>query len=260
MKDFVTKRRPKIAYVDVCETWFISARDWVQARLTTDWLKAWSLSRLGTWGSCSVHVTEYESVPIGARDSISVRRSATRCGNWQEARLGSSWFGLSFRGSARLGLAPGSARDSAHGSLRGESLSLARNSAQPSPGVGSVRLGLGPIDGGTGGGGGWHRGTVSPGIWDFDTRMTLWTLHGRNSVASPRGGGASGATYPPPQPPIGHPVRSMQIRGDFRVRKNGVGLQDLLRRFTCTDATADVLWSYDYEKRGSCGMWKLLKE
>ena len=34
----------------------------------------------------------------------------------------------------------------------------------------------------------------------------------------------------------------------------GVGLQDLLRRFTCTDATADVLWSYDYEKRGSCGI------
>ena len=32
--------------------------------------------------------------------------------------------------------------------------------------------------------------------------------------------------------------------------KMGVGLQDLLRRFTCTDATADVLWSYDYEKEG----------
>ena len=64
------------------------------------------------------------------------------------------------------------------------------------------------------------------------------------------GGGASGATCPPPQPPIGHPVRSMQIRGDFRVRKNGVGLQGLLRSFTCTDATADVLWSYDYEKEG----------
>ena len=30
----------------------------------------------------------------------------------------------------------------------------------------------------------------------------------------------------------------------------GVGLQDLLSRFTCTDATADVLWFYDYEKRG----------
>ena len=65
------------------------------------------------------------------------------------------------------------------------------------------------------------------------------------------GGGASGATCPSPQPPIGHPVRSMQIRGDFRVRKKmGVGLQDLPRSFTCTDATADVLWSYDYEKEG----------
>ena len=33
-------------------------------------------------------------------------------------------------------------------------------------------------------------------------------------------------------------------------KKWGVGLQDLLRRFACTDATADVLWSYDYEKEG----------
>ena len=30
--------------------------------------------------------------------------------------------------------------------------------------------------------------------------------------------------------------------------KMGIGFQDLLRSFTCTDATADVLWSYDYEK------------
>ena len=30
----------------------------------------------------------------------------------------------------------------------------------------------------------------------------------------------------------------------------GVGLQDLLRSFTSTDATADVLWSYDYENEG----------
>ena len=30
----------------------------------------------------------------------------------------------------------------------------------------------------------------------------------------------------------------------------GAGLQDFLRSFTCTDATADVLWSYDYEKEG----------
>ena len=29
-----------------------------------------------------------------------------------------------------------------------------------------------------------------------------------------------------------------------------VGLQGLPPRFTCTDSTADVLWSYDYEKEG----------
>ena len=34
--------------------------------------------------------------------------------------------------------------------------------------------------------------------------------------------------------------------------KWGVDLQDLLPRFTSNDATADVLWSYDYEKRGRC--------
>ena len=33
-------------------------------------------------------------------------------------------------------------------------------------------------------------------------------------------------------------------------KKMGVGLQDLLRSFTYTDATADVLRSYDYEKGG----------
>ena len=32
-------------------------------------------------------------------------------------------------------------------------------------------------------------------------------------------------------------------------KKMGVGLQNLLPRFTCTDATTDVLWSYDCEKR-----------
>ena len=32
--------------------------------------------------------------------------------------------------------------------------------------------------------------------------------------------------------------------------KNGVGLQGLLRSFTCTDATVDVLWSCDYEEEG----------
>ena len=34
--------------------------------------------------------------------------------------------------------------------------------------------------------------------------------------------------------------------------KMGVDLQDVLPRFICNDATADVLWSYDYEKRGRC--------
>ena len=42
----------------------------------------------------------------------------------------------------------------------------------------------------------------------------------------------------------------MQIRGDFYVEKMGIGLRDLLPRFTCIDATAEVLWSYDYEKEG----------
>ena len=39
--------------------------------------------------------------------------------------------------------------------------------------------------------------------------------------------------------------------------KMGVGLRDLLLSFTCTDATLDVLWSYDYEKEE---VGKLLKE
>ena len=45
-----------------------------------------------------------------------------------------------------------------------------------------------------------------------------FSVHVYFTVASPRGGEA-GQLAPPPQPPIGHPVRSMQIRGDFRVRK-----------------------------------------
>ena len=59
-------------------------------------------------------------------------------------------------------------------------------------------------------------------------------------MASPRGGGGKRDNLPR-QPPIGHPVRSMQIRGDFHVEKMGVGLiKHLLLHFTCTDATADV--------------------
>ena len=36
-------------------------------------------------------------------------------------------------------------------------------------------------------------------------------------------GGKRGNLPPPPQPPIGHPVRSMQIRGDFHVEKKNGG-------------------------------------
>ena len=35
------------------------------------------------------------------------------------------------------------------------------------------------------------------------------------------GEGAKGAACPPPQPPIGDPLRSIQIRGDFGVGKMG---------------------------------------
>ena len=65
-------------------------------------------------------------------------------------------------------------------------------------------------------------------------------------------GGASGATCPPPPTSDRTPH---EIDADPRrfscPKKMGVGSQDMLRRFTCTDVTADVLWSYDYEKRGS---------
>ena len=71
-------------------------------------------------------------------------------------------------------------------------------------------------------------------------------------MASPWG--ASGATCPPPPTSDRTPreIDADQRRFSYP-KKMGVGLQDLLRRFTCTDATVDVLWSYDYEKRGSCG-------
>ena len=36
--------------------------------------------------------------------------------------------------------------------------------------------------------------------------------------------------------------------------KMGVGFQDLFRSLTCTEVTADVLWSYDYEKEGVVGV------
>ena len=80
-----------------------------------------------------------------------------------------------------------------------------------------------------------------------------YTCMGKRCVARQwrrHGGGASGATCPPP-PTSDRTPCEIDARGDFRVRKKmGIGLQDLLRRFTCTDATADVLWAYDYEKEG----------
>ena len=54
---------------------------------------------------------------------------------------------------------------------------------------------------------------------------------GRCPSAVATGGGGN---LPPSQPPIEHPVRSMQIPGDFQVGKIGVGLQDLLPRFAYT--------------------------
>ena len=50
-------------------------------------------------------------------------------------------------------------------------------------------------------------------------KMVLWA----NINQWRRHGGGEAGQLAPPQPPIGHPVRSMQIRGDFRVRKNGGG-------------------------------------
>ena len=79
------------------------------------------------------------------------------------------------------------------------------------------------------------------------------------AVASPRGGGGGQAGQLVPQPPIGHPVRSMQIRGVFRVRKNEVTLQDLLRHFTCTDAIYGGR-SLVLRLRKKGELWKLLKE
>ena len=59
----------------------------------------------------------------------------------------------------------------------------------------------------------------------------------------------------PPPPTSDRTPREIDAdqREIFVSEKMGVGLQDLLRRFTCTDVTVDVLWSYDYEKRGSYG-------
>ena len=62
-----------------------------------------------------------------------------------------------------------------------------------------------------------------------------------------RHGGQAGQLAPPGPPPTSDRT-PREIDADPRTEKMGVGLQDLLRSFTRTDATADVLWSYDYEK------------
>ena len=74
------------------------------------------------------------------------------------------------------------------------------------------------------------------------------------SGVATEGGGGNCMRGNFPQAPIGHPVRSMQTRGDFHVdEKMGAGLQDLLPRFTCIDAVRRTffnlfLQSSDYEK------------
>ena len=70
-------------------------------------------------------------------------------------------------------------------------------------------------------------------------------------VASPRGGGK---LAPPTSDRTPREIDADPRRSSCP-KKMGVGLQDLLRSFTCTDATADVLWSHDkVRKRGSCGI------
>ena len=63
-----------------------------------------------------------------------------------------------------------------------------------------------------------------------------------SSVAT--GGGASGTTSPPPPTSDRTPseIDADPRRFSRRKKMGGVGLQDLLPRFTCTDVTADVLW------------------
>ena len=105
-------------------------------------------------------------------------------------------------------------------------------------------------------------GTGAPVVWVVDesvgpsfvcrvisqsTGPPVW-----HAVASPRGGGGgNGATCPPPTSDW-TPLEINAGPRRFSCRKKwGVGLQDFFQRFTCIDATANVLWSYDYEKRGS---------
>ena len=85
------------------------------------------------------------------------------------------------------------------------------------------------------------------------------TLHGQRH----RGDGGTGPQWrrqggqarqlAPPPPTSDRTPREIDAdpRRFFCPKKMGVGYRmNLLRSFTCTDATADVLWSYDYEKEG----------
>ena len=74
--------------------------------------------------------------------------------------------------------------------------------------------------------------------------VVQWRRHG--------GGGANGATCPPPQPAIGHAVRSMQIREDFHVGKNRGRFPGFAPTFYMNrryGGRSLVLW---LRKRGSC--------
>ena len=50
--------------------------------------------------------------------------------------------------------------------------------------------------------------------------LKLSPISSARLVSRPVTSSRGGQLAPPPQPPIGHPVRSIQIRGDFHVRKN----------------------------------------
>ena len=64
-------------------------------------------------------------------------------------------------------------------------------------------------------------------------RRCMYRLHQHilTSVIIGAATGGKGGSLPPPQPPIGDPLRSIQIRGDFGVGKNGGRLSALRQIF-----------------------------
>ena len=60
-----------------------------------------------------------------------------------------------------------------------------------------------------------------------------------------------GATCPPPNLRSDTPWDRCRSKETFMSEKMGICFRDLFPRFTCIDATANVLWSCDYEKRES---------